>query len=135
MTEAQHDFSKLQPLAAGATGAEARSRPLFTYPIPKSLHKYGVRSIGLVELTLEEEAAASRRAGNDALKLGLELASTSLRQVNGQDVSVVDGTADGAVAKMGSKVRQLLVMAYQKLHMPEKDEIEGFLKGEEVTVG
>jgi len=112
---------------------EKMSRPIYVYPIPKSLAN-GTTSIGLVELTASEELMATKRAGQDAFKLAYELAKQSLVEVNEQPVGLADGSVDKAFNEMGAKLRNLVLTAYAKLHAPNEEDSADFLRGGTVRV-
>jgi hypothetical protein len=109
-------------------------RPVHTFQIPESIAD-GTTSIGMVELTAHEEIMAAKRAGSDAFRLAYELTKQSLAEVNGQPVSLADGSADTAFDKMGPKVRSLVIQGYTRLHAAGEDVAEGFLQSMQVRVG
>jgi hypothetical protein len=102
-------------------------RVKYTYELPPTLARHGVQSVTLVELTPGDEIMATKRCGQDALQLTFQLALACLVAVNGQPVSLADGTADAAWGKMKPQVRQLVMQAYSKLHNPERSEADSFL--------
>lgn len=113
-----------------------KGRPLYEYTIPETLAgKFGVKSVGLVELTAEEEIFATKRSRNDVVRLGFELAKESLRTVDGKPVSTTDGSADRAWQLMHPKIRQLVVGAYGDIHNPSDQEAAVFRKSLQVRVG
>lgn len=117
------------------TQLSARSnRQIYVYTIPTSLAGFGVTSVGLVELSAEEEMLATKRASNDAVRLAFELARECLRQVNGKPVSTSDGSSDLAWSKMHPKVRNLIVTAFGHLHQPKDEEVLNFFQSRVVEV-
>jgi hypothetical protein len=117
-------------------GAASGNRVIYFYAIPAELAKEkNIREVGLVELTADEELMCTKRANNNPIRLAYELAKESLRQIDKVTLSTADGSADVAWNKMGSKIRTLVVTAYNKLHNPTETEGDGFLKSQKVTVG
>lgn len=110
-------------------------RQMHLFTIPASLQGFGIKSIGLVELTAEEEIMATKRCANDVARLAFELAKESLRQVDGKPVSTMEGTVDRLWNRMHPKVRNLVVAAYGQIHQPEGNETAGFLASHQVQVG
>lgn len=117
------------------TDVQNATRPLFVYTIPSQLAaKTKVSQVGLVEITPDEELMASRRARNDAIRLSQELAKESLRMVNGQKVTSVDGSVDTAWNQLPAKIRQLVMAAYTELHNPDMGDSADFLKSRQTEV-
>lgn len=120
---------------ADRIAAAADERALHEYKVPEKLgSRYGVRSIAVVELTGEEEILASKRAHDDRYRLANELAKQSLAQVNGQRVSLSDGSTDRWWRQMGPKVRTLVIQAYADVHAPDEGDTSGFLASRETKV-
>jgi len=110
------------------------TRPIYSYAIPASIAD-GVTSVGLMELTAHEEIMSTKRASGDAFRLAYELAKQSLCEVNGQPVSLADGSVDTAFDKMPAKVRNLVLRAYAEIHTTNEDVAADFLKARQVRVG
>lgn len=108
------------------------TRPVFEYDVPDRL---GGGTIGIVKLTTAEEMMATVRAGTDSAKLVYELAKQALVAVNGRGVTLADGSADRAWDTMDPAVRNLVVMAYGDLHVPQEDEVKAFRASQRVKVG
>jgi len=121
----------MDPLKEGAQPMNAR--PIYTYKVPKVMAD-GVQSIGLVQLTTHEEMMSAKRAGSDPIRLVYEQVKQSLAEVNGQPVSLGDGTADTAFDKMGPQLRNLVMTAYAKLHTPADGMADDFLASQAVKV-
>jgi len=100
-------------------------RAIYEYDIPEPLAN-GIVSIGIVKLTSAEELMAAKRSHNDSHRLAYELALQSLAEVNGQKVSIADGSADVAFRDMDPQVRQLVLQAYADQHIPETGSINAF---------
>lgn len=110
-------------------------RPVHIFKIPESLAIHGIKEVGLVELTMEEEMLATRRSRGDAVRLAYEYAKECLRTVDGKVVRTTDGSSDKIWNAMHPKVRQLVIRAYGVLHQPQTEEDSAFLASHEVKVG
>lgn len=112
------------------------NRPLYIFDVPeKVVERSGIRKIGLIELTAEEELLATKRSHNDMARLAFELAKESLRQIDGKPVSTADGTADVVWNNMGAALRTLIIGAYQSIHNPTEVDAMSFMKSRQVTLG
>lgn len=107
--------------------AAQRGRAVHTYEVP-AIIEGDVRTVGLVELTADEELMATKRSRADNVRLAYELAKQSLVEINGQQVTTADGSSDKAWTTMPPKVRNLVLQAYADLHAPPEGAIEGFLQ-------
>jgi hypothetical protein len=116
--------------------ASPRNRVVYTYDVPQILHRGDdpVTSVGLVELSADEEMLATKRARNDGVRLAYELAKQSLVEVNSKPVSVVDGSSDTVWNRMSPQVRNLVLQAFAELHTPPEGAIEVFLKSRQARV-
>ncbi len=97
--------------------------------------RHGVKSIGMIELTAEEELMATKRAHNDPIRLAYELSKEALREVDGRAMSTGNGTADRAWNGMHPKIRTLVVSAYGQLHSPEEQDLTSFLASQQTSIG
>lgn len=109
-------------------------RPVHTFTFPPSVAT-DIESVGIAELTSDEEIQATKRVGTDQARLPYELSLQCLAEVNGKPVSLVDGSADTAWKAMSSKQRTLMVAAYSEVNAPEQEDLSGFLKSQQVKVG
>jgi hypothetical protein len=107
---------------------------VFTFS-PASQKEYGVTSVGLCELTIDEELMGTKRANGDPIRLAYEMPKQALVEVNGQPVSLADGSADIAWSKFHPRVRQLVMTAYSKIHNATEEEAKVFLQSQTVRVG
>jgi hypothetical protein len=115
--------------------AQAPRRQVYEYPIPVELSWDGKEhSVGLVELTSDEELMAAKRAQNEAMRLAKELAKASVYEIDGKRLSVVDGSADEAWGRFGAPLRNLLVEAYADIHVASDKAKAHFLGGRKVKV-
>lgn len=109
------------------------SRVVHTFKVPQKIPG-DVREVGLHELTTAEELMVEKRTrGNSASTPG-ELVIQALASVNGNPVSVADGSSDKAWKEMHPKLRALMQTAWVRIHLPKDEEVEGFLESEEVGV-
>lgn len=112
-------------------------RAIHTFQFSKSIRDVfpDYQSVGLVELRLdEEETVAQLNRGRAPGHLGWELSKAAVVEVNGQKVTDADDSKEMACAKMPSKIRAHVVGAYNKIHLPDDKEVEGFLESEEVRI-
>lgn len=86
----------------------------------------GVESMGIVELTPNEEKTAAIRAGDQPNALGFEIIKIALVEYNGKPVRLSDGSLEKALFDMGPKGRQLLMTAYTDLTGMDDDLITDF---------
>ncbi len=111
------------------------SRAKFTYTLPKGISsQVGITSVTLVELTAGEELMATKRAGNDPIRLAWELPKEALRAVDGKALNAADDSLDKMWEEMHPKVRAFVMRAYNQLHSPEDQDVEGFLKSRQTEV-
>jgi hypothetical protein len=110
------------------------TRPVYEFEIPTSLG-CPLKSVCLVELTVEEELQATKRARGDQFRLAWELARQSLVMVDGKAVTTADDTSDRAWEAMPPTVRQLVLGAYADLHQPQDDAVTAFRASRKVRVG
>ena len=109
-------------------------RTVHTFTIPKGLATE-VQTVGFHQLTTSEERQALKAASGDTAKAMYEQIKHSIAEVNGKPVSVADGSTDKVWETMDPRVRTLCMAAYQKLHIPENDAVEDFLKSQAHRVG
>lgn len=93
----------------------------------------GYSSIGLIELTADEEMQVLRKlkgaSVGDGLRSSYDLAKASLAEVNGRAVSQTDESIDLAFNNMRPRGRVLLLKAFNALHTLQKDVERDFLEG------
>lgn len=113
--------------------ATKSSRTIYLYEIPKELST-DITSVGLIQLTAGEEMQAAKRSGSDPIRLVYEQVKQCLVEVNGEHVSLADGTADAAFDRMPPMIRNLVMTAYGQLHTPPEEATSGFLKSRSIRV-
>ena len=117
------------------------SRTIYSFPVPPSLQSISAKievpitTMEFVELTVDEEQQASRRARNDIARLSAELSFASFQGINGTPASLGDGDRDTLWKNLHPKLRSLSSTAYNKLHSPTNEEAEGFLEGMSAAAG
>ena len=123
-----------QPMT-GAMMPAAAPRALHTFKFPDSIaQRFGVKEIGIAEITARDHANAMQRAKaansqmGAASIAGFELALESLRMVDGKMVNTYDGTADAFWNGTSQIIREMVVAAYGKVNTPEGDDVDAFLK-------
>lgn len=120
---------------AAAVAAREANRVVHTFDMPERIARLtGIKSVGLVELTAEEEMEATKEGGMSAAKTGWSLIRMSLKEVNGRKVYAHDLSQDKAWEQMGPVGRTLVTTAYGELNNPVGDETATFLKSRRTTV-
>lgn len=104
---------------------QADTRVIHRFDIPASVPGE-IRSLGMVEITAQEELQAEQRCKGASDKRAAEMAKASLVEVNGQRVHFHDGSVDKAWANMHPKVRTLVASAWVKLHLADDSEVDSF---------
>lgn len=134
--ENQEPVRSIDELMLLDTHARAQ-RLVHEYDIPKELvAESGYRTVGVVSLSADEELMATRRAAGDQVRLAFELAKEALRFVDDKAVSTADGTVDPIWNKPDfSKVRTLVVTAYNATNQPTQESTQAFLKSRRVRAG
>ena len=111
-------------------------RPVHFYTLPDDIAKLsGIKELGFVELTGQEEVNAIRRARNDAVRLAFELSQESLRYADNVKLSTADGTADQVWEKLGPQGRNLALAVYGELHTPKEQTVSDFIRSRVVRAG
>lgn len=122
-------------------GQPAKQRPIHTFTFPKVLQdQHGIESVGLRELTVEEDLMAIARSQTVggaivSARVAYERVKAALAEVNGAPVSLGDGTTDKAFAEFPQPIRELVGAAYAKVSTVEEDLANAFLKSQQVRVG
>lgn len=139
MAETERSTAPLQERAAAYAGGFERETYIFD--IPERMKKDGthlcfggaaVDNVGLKLLLPNEERMVAKRCGQDAVRLTYELTKESLAEVNGQPVSVAEGTADDWWGRFHPQVRQLVMTGYAELNTPPDGAAEDFLESRRV---
>lgn len=121
------------PFLGAASAPADPNRPIHEFDIPDNFQGDSkVKTIGFVELTLEEEARAVRRAGGDQVMLAFELWKEALAEVNGVRVTLGDGSADLAIKAFSPMQRAFAMSAYAEVNSPKEKEVANFLKSRRV---
>lgn len=101
------------------------TRVIHRFKVPDSIPG-DVRSIGLVEITAEEELQAEQRCKGASDKRAQEMAKQAIAEVNGAAVSLVDGSVQQAWNGLHPKVRTLIASAWVRLHLANDSEVDDF---------
>ena len=123
----------VQSIAEGAElVAKAQAgRLIHWFDIPPGMStKIGVSKIGMIELTSGEEMMCTKRAQQDPIRLAFELAKSSVRYVDNDEVNSGDGSADRFWSRQSegmAMLRQLILSAYGAIHNPETEDVASFL--------
>jgi hypothetical protein len=112
-------------------------------PLPRTVHMFDipdsvpgeVRQVAVKELTAQEELTALKRAGSDIGRIAVERVKESIVEVNGEKVSLHDGSADKVWAGLHPIVRDLISSAYLEIHQPKEETTALFLRSRKVRVG
>jgi hypothetical protein len=126
-------------IPAGMRLSSRSGRPVHTFTVPEA-HRatIGLTSLGLVELTADEELSVMSRMRGASVAAGVraqyDLAKASIVQVDGKPVSSADESLELAWVAMRPKARALLLRAFQQLHSPPAELEAGFLSGETTSV-
>jgi len=110
-----------------------KSRPVHVYKVPMGVDP-SIESVGLVEITSDEELMAEKLAHGDRGRIPIELAKSMISEIDGKRVSQADGSVDSAWERMTPKMRNLITSAYVRLHIPQKEETDSFFASLEVKV-
>lgn len=113
------------------------ARTVHTFDIPEGLVKSTgteIRTIGIMELTAEEEMMAAKRIQGEAVRLPFEQAKESMRYINGKLVQTHDGSADKVWADMHPKIRNMVVIAFNRVHQSGREDLDSFLNSGQISI-
>lgn len=109
---------------------------IFTYKLPKSVaDRCKVETVGIRELTGQDEVDAGRRSRGDQAALAFELAKASLCRAGERAISLADATTDRFWNELGPQGRRLVITAYTRVNNPQDQEVTDFLSSATTTVG
>ena len=100
-------------------------RTIHRFTVPDSVPG-DIRSLGLVELSADDELRVEARCRGNTDKRAQEMAKAAIVEINGDEVTVADGSADSAWSTMHPKVRMLVMSAWLKLHLASDEETAAF---------
>lgn len=112
---------------------KARAVSLFDVP-PSIAEGCGVKEVGLVQITAEEEKLCFKRAKGDHAATAMELAKMALVEVDGKTLSSHDGSIDTFWKECDPRLRQLVITAYVELHAAPEEAQDAFLKSRRTRV-
>jgi hypothetical protein len=110
-----------------------RAVNLFDVP-PEVAAASGVKEVGLVQLTTEEELLCFKRAKGDNAKLAMELSKAALVEADGKPLQSHDGSVDTFWKDAEPRLRQLILTAYADLHSAKEDDQKDFLASRRTRV-
>lgn len=104
---------------------KSQDRVIHRFTVPNSIPG-DIRSVGMVEMTAEEELRAEQRCKGASDKRAQEMTKQALVEVNGEPVGFGDGSIERAWVGLHPKLRTLLATAWVKLHLAEDSEVDDF---------
>ena len=111
--------------------ANEKARVVYWFKIPQKLAaQTGIKKVGLMENTSQEELMSANRAAGSQNQLGLELARQSLRFADDSALNMGDGSSEifwGKSTPGMAKIRQLILGAYIHIHNADPEETTSFL--------
>lgn len=112
------------------------SRPVYFFDVPEQMAGITkIKSVGVHELTVQEEKEVNERAKNTVgMTMVFEMARAALCEVDGKPVSLSDGTTDVAWVEMGAPMRELVAAAAGQVNTPPQGALDAFLKSRQVRV-
>lgn len=113
--------------------AQGKDRVVYRFSVPGSIGGE-IRSLGMVELTADEEVQIEARCKNVPEKRAVEIAKAAIWEVNGQRIHNGAGELDKAWNEMSPKVRSLVNRMWIKLHLANDDEVSSFEKSMTASV-
>jgi hypothetical protein len=118
-----------QVQAEAARASAHRTEYVFTVPPTARVWSTDPGTITMVELTFNEEQAASQAAKSHGRNAIYSLATRSVVAFDGKPLTWEANERERAIESCGPKVRALILQAFQKLHAPEdKGEVDSFLE-------
>lgn len=122
-------MGSLESILAG----QMKDRVVYRFTVPESI-KGDIRSIGMVEMTADEEIGVEARCKGASERRAAEIAKASIWELNGQRVHNADGTIDKAWNTMSPKLRTLVNREWVRIHIADDAESESFSKSMTVNV-
>lgn len=113
--------------------SQMKERVVYRFSVPESIVS-DVRSLGMVEMTADEEVQIELRCKNTPEKRAVEIAKASIVEINGKRVHNGAGEVDKAWNEMSPKVRSLVNRMWVKLHLANDEEVASFEKSMTASV-
>lgn len=114
---------------------QKKPRAVNLFDVPATIaEESGVKEVGLVQLTSDEELLCFKRAKGENAKLAMELSKMALVEVDGKALNSHDGSIDTFWKDADPKLRQLVLTAYAELHAAPEEEQAAFLKSRRTRV-
>lgn len=114
------------PLSGGSAPDEGMFRRFVDFEVDASICAPGVTSnfmLTLATLLSSQETDATRNAGGDAVKMGMQMAKSSIYAVNGVRVSKGSGHLDVLWEALGPGGRNLVVHMWGDLSAASEDAV------------
>lgn len=109
----------------GATVITRKAQARFTFTIPGSVRVTGdPMTITLVPLTLKQDLDGNKLMEREGAWGKVKMA---LSQVDGRPVNWASGEVDEVIESMSPPVRELVMAAYIRIHMPPGQAVDDFL--------
>jgi hypothetical protein len=114
--------------------SQGAEKVVYQYNVPEKVGRGEIQTVGLVELTAEDELEASRMSKSDTSKMAFELAKRSLVEVNGERLKPGVET-ERTWNRMPAKVRSLVLQGYVQIHTPQDEDTSDFLESRMAKIG
>lgn len=123
--------SPTNPQAAASTLGTARRK----YRVPDAVRgPNDPAEVVLREITLAEEKLANARSKSPSGdELAYEMLKHSIVEADGQEISWDAGGKERFLEKVSPQMRQLLLQAFNKIHIPRDSAVTDFLASEDLT--
>lgn len=123
----EQPLSEDLPQASAASPSEKARTYTFTVPKSARIGPHDPSTITMAELTADQVVDTTSRCQGDRVKAGFELAKASLHAVDGKRVDHGEFEAEIHWKRWSSKIRNLVVLGYSRIHNTEDREDEAFL--------
>lgn len=112
------------------------TRPQFSFTFPEGARMFPTdpRVVVLQPITIGEERLANRSAEDKQTEFGVEAVKHALVSADGQPLSWDAGVRERFLESLSPPVRQLLVAAYSRIHLPKKEDTDSFFASMKAVV-
>jgi len=110
--------------------APTSDRIIHVFEVPKKYQTWDScpSEFGMVEITAKEDYRAKKRCKMDVFRLQDELVKESIVEIDGVTTHGKRHIVEGFYSRMGSRLRTLIVGAYQQINEPDDDDVDSFLE-------
>lgn len=108
-------------------------RVVHRFQVPASIGG-DIRSIGLVELTAEEELQVEMRCKGSSERRASEIAKASIHELNGKRAHNGNGDIDRFWNRASPKLRSLVNTAWVRAHLANDEEVESFFSSKTTSI-